>query len=147
MAVISRSPLIPSGDTRGITLIAVGAFGGFLAIVSVILRIWAKRITKTALNWSDWCCFIGCVIALPTQLLCSTRSSSLSFLVYHSWVRPSAVSFAPNMTEILVVAVSNEVTAVVWGLGEDIWVVEETHPQDLVTLGKVLIFHGYLPQF
>ena len=65
---------IPVGDTQGRDVIIVGAIFAALAIAAFGLRIWAHRIQKMALGWSDYTCGIGLVrvfsrLRLPTILI------------------------------------------------------------------------------
>ena len=52
---------IPVGDTQGVGVIIVGAIFAALAIAAFGLRLWAHRIQKMALGWSDYTCGIGLV--------------------------------------------------------------------------------------
>ena len=49
---------IPVGDTQGFDVIIVGEIVAALAIAAFGLRIWAHRIQRMALGWSDYTCGI-----------------------------------------------------------------------------------------
>lgn len=53
--------LIPASNDVGITLVTVGGIVGALAIFFVGLRVWARRIQKTALDASDYTIFAALV--------------------------------------------------------------------------------------
>ncbi|PVH96122.1 hypothetical protein DM02DRAFT_731390 [Periconia macrospinosa] len=56
--------LIPSYNHVGVSAITVGAIASFLAITAAVLRVWARRITGSSLDSSDWTCFAGLVVSL-----------------------------------------------------------------------------------
>lgn len=53
--------LIPQRNSLGIAIISIGAVAGLLAIIAVLLRVWARRIKAVALDASDWTCILGLV--------------------------------------------------------------------------------------
>ena len=57
--------LIPSKNHEGIAVVSVGAVFASLAILAFGLRIWAHRIQKAGLNWSDYSCGTGLVNGTP----------------------------------------------------------------------------------
>ena len=62
MAHCSTSATCDSAKTMHVSVLSVFAF---LALVSVIFRLWARRIKKIRLEMSDYLCFAGFVHAIP----------------------------------------------------------------------------------
>ena len=63
---------ISAGDAQGLDVIFVGAVFAALAIVAFVLRIWAHRIQKMPLGWSDYTCGIGLVRSFSRPRLLTT---------------------------------------------------------------------------
>ena len=63
---------IPVGHTQELDVIIVEAIVAALAIAAFGLRIWAHRIQKMALGWSDYTCRTGLVRACPRPKLPTT---------------------------------------------------------------------------
>ncbi|KAM0802269.1 hypothetical protein BDR22DRAFT_971347 [Usnea florida] len=66
MAHCSISSTCDSHRTMHVAVVSVFAF---LALVSVILRVWARKIKKTSLELSDYLCFGGLIFALASTLV------------------------------------------------------------------------------
>lgn len=56
--------LIAQSNSTGRAVIIIGSFTGAIAIASVGLRIWARRIVGSKLDASDWTCVAGLVVAI-----------------------------------------------------------------------------------
>jgi hypothetical protein len=65
--------LIADNNTTGRTIIVIGSIAGCLAIATVGLRVWVRRIVGANLDASDWTCVAGLVVAIT--LLGSTVNS------------------------------------------------------------------------
>lgn len=67
--------LIAESNTTGRDVIIVGSVFGFLAVLAVGLRIWARRLVAVSLDASDWTCIAGLVVGIA--LLGSTVNGKL----------------------------------------------------------------------
>ncbi|KAL6709022.1 hypothetical protein ACN47E_002149 [Coniothyrium glycines] len=55
--------LVPSSNGGGIAIITTNSIVGFLAIVCVILRVWARKLKGARLDGSDYTCILGLIFA------------------------------------------------------------------------------------
>jgi uncharacterized membrane protein len=57
-----------AGNTKGIAIIVVAAVATVFAIITVGLRVWARRLKCTRHDASDWTCILGLVdLLLPIR--------------------------------------------------------------------------------
>jgi type II secretory pathway component PulK len=57
-----------AGNTKGIAIIVVAAVVTVFAIITVGLRVWARRLKCIRLDASDWTCILGLVgLLLPIR--------------------------------------------------------------------------------
>ncbi len=67
--------LIPSSNVGGITIIVIEGIAGLLAVVTVILRIWARRLQNKSLDAGDWTCMSG-LVSLSSHLVIHPNNAS-----------------------------------------------------------------------